>query len=71
MEKNPAKRLGVNGAEEVKAHPWFQSVEWKLMLEKKVKPPLIPFSESEADTRNFDKVAQQQQIILFFKIGIN
>ena len=29
LVKNPAKRLGTSGgAEEIKAHPWFSSVDW-------------------------------------------
>ncbi|KAH9062802.1 hypothetical protein EDB87DRAFT_1681913 [Lactarius vividus] len=29
MSVDPIRRLGTNGAEEVKAHPWFTGIEWE------------------------------------------
>jgi len=34
------KRLGYNGAEEIKKHPFFRKVKWEKMQE--VNPPFIP-----------------------------
>jgi len=34
--KNPDNRLGTNGAEEIKAHPWFKNVNWNDLSQKKV-----------------------------------
>lgn len=31
------KRLGVNGIQEIKGHPWFASINWIDLQEKKVK----------------------------------
>ena len=36
--KDPAKRLGANGADEIKNHPWFGTMSWSLLGEKKVRP---------------------------------
>ena len=36
LEKNPVKRLGVEG---IKSHPWFDSINWKDVLTRKLKPP--------------------------------
>jgi len=28
LVKDPHKRLGANGSEEIKGHPWFSKVDW-------------------------------------------
>jgi serine/threonine protein kinase len=42
LEKDPTKRLGRNGAQEVMAHPFFNSINWVDFKHSKVKPPLVP-----------------------------
>lgn len=39
LERNPKKRLGVNGAEEIKTHPWFKNINWEDVYNKKYNPP--------------------------------
>lgn len=40
MNRNPRKRLGtVGGAEEIKKHPFFSSIDWDKMLKKAYRPP--------------------------------
>jgi len=53
FQKNPEKRLGFNGAKEVKSHPWFVNVNWKALISKEVKPPFIPVIKSPLDVGNF------------------
>ena len=39
LDKNPENRLGNNnGADEIKAHPWFKSINWSNVAKKKLKP---------------------------------
>ncbi|XP_063694905.1 G protein-coupled receptor kinase 3-like [Bolinopsis microptera] len=38
----PEKRLGYNGAAEVKIHGWFQSVDWTLANKLGLEPPFAP-----------------------------
>lgn len=41
----PEFRLGANGIQEVKAHPWFTThpcFDWELLKQKKEPAPLIP-----------------------------
>jgi serine/threonine protein kinase len=63
--KDPAQRLGVKvGSEKhevdwraVKAHPFFRSLNWKLLLLCKLEPPYVPpLSDDEPllDVSNFD-----------------
>lgn len=46
MTKNPARRLGCvtsNGGENaIKAHPFFQTMDWKALEARKLKPPFMP-----------------------------
>ncbi|XP_077514968.1 protein kinase, cAMP-dependent, catalytic subunit 3 isoform X2 [Amblyomma americanum] len=50
------KRLGSmkNGADDVKRHRWFKGTNWDDVLEKKLKPPIVPKVSHDGDTGNFD-----------------
>jgi hypothetical protein len=51
-------RLGRNGAEEIKKHPFFDGVDWANIRKKRA--PNIPQITSEISTENFDKFDEQQ-----------
>lgn len=39
LTRDPNKRLGANGAEEIKRHPFFANhIDWKLLMAKKIQP---------------------------------
>jgi hypothetical protein len=44
--KDPKKRLGHNGAKEIKSHPWFEKIVWDNIQNKKVKAPFVPILSS-------------------------
>lgn len=46
-------RLGTNGSEEVKRHPYFNGINWKTI--RSGKAPWVPSLQDELDTSNFDK----------------
>ncbi|KAM9913654.1 hypothetical protein OXX69_001397 [Metschnikowia pulcherrima] len=55
LNRNPKHRLGaINDARELKEHPFFQDVDWKLLRAKNIPPPFKPHIASETDTSNFD-----------------
>ena len=41
MERDVKRRLGACGSDEVKRHPFFVSVDWEAMRERRVKPPFV------------------------------
>lgn len=49
-----ARRLGKDGAEQCKRHKWFNSIEWDILAQGKIKAAIIPRVCSESDTANFD-----------------
>lgn len=43
LTRDPAQRLGVNGAEEIKKHPFFaKAIDWRKLMAKKIQPPFKP-----------------------------
>ena len=56
LQKDPGQRLGGSkrDVEEVKEHPFFDSINWQDLYNKKVPPPFTPVVTSETDVRNFD-----------------
>lgn len=50
MERKPSKRLGFNGIEEIKNHPWFSDMNWSDLANHKMPSPFIPKNGD-----NFDK----------------
>lgn len=55
LNRNPKHRLGaINDAAELKAHPFFKSIDWEALSLKQVTPPFRPDVESDESTTNFD-----------------
>ncbi len=42
LERKPELRLGANGASEIKAHPFFNSIDWRKLLQRKYEPTFKP-----------------------------
>lgn len=49
--RKPMDRLGFNGIEEIKNHPWFATINWKDYYDKKLKSPFIDLNVQEAYSR--------------------
>ena len=54
LEVNPRKRLGYNGAEEIKQHPYFEGIDFNRVFAKAYNPPFVPELNNELDLRYFD-----------------
>ncbi|KAG2860676.1 hypothetical protein PC129_g10028 [Phytophthora cactorum] len=70
--RDPTKRLGAKGAEEIKRMRFFSSIDWAQMEQMQVPPPFVPDNEinaaSQADIGSFDisivkgiKLSEQEQ----------
>lgn len=56
LDKNQESRLGTaEGAAELKAHPWFATIDFEQLSEKKITPPYVPVLESDGDLKHFSR----------------
>nr|XP_055129901.1 serine/threonine-protein kinase N2-like [Symphalangus syndactylus] len=55
LRRNPELRLGASekDAADVKKHPFFQLIDWRALMDKKVKPPFIPAIKGREDVSHF------------------
>jgi serine/threonine protein kinase len=49
LQRKPIKRLGLNGAKEVKEHIWFANYKWKELYNKRLESPFVPNGEDNFD----------------------
>ncbi|WVQ75985.1 hypothetical protein IAR50_005621 [Cryptococcus sp. DSM 104548] len=56
LNRDPLHRLGVNGAQEIKNHPFFaKHIKFDKLWNKQIQPPFKPAVASAIDTSNFDE----------------
>lgn len=54
LMKNPKRRLGSKGLDDVKRHPFFgPDIDWQAVAEKRIVAPIKPKLKDEMDTSNF------------------
>ena len=56
---DPESRLGANGADEIKAHPFFKKIKWNRIKET-LTPPFIPELANNYDTKYFDEFEEDE-----------
>ncbi|GAA5843427.1 hypothetical protein JCM11251_002475 [Rhodosporidiobolus azoricus] len=55
LNRNPKHRLGAQrDAAELKEHPFFSSIDWDLLAQRKIPPPFKPYVDSDESVANFD-----------------
>ncbi|XP_032610185.1 serine/threonine-protein kinase N2-like [Hylobates moloch] len=66
LRRNPELRLGASerDAADVKKHPFFLPIDWRALMDKKVKPPFIPTIKGREDVSHFsDKFTSKAPIL--------
>ena len=54
--REPQERLGSNGAQEVKNHPFFDTMEFDILMRREIQPPFNPTQDQkEEDSGNFER----------------
>mmetsp|Transcript_6900 Transcript_6900/g.12668 ORF Transcript_6900/g.12668 Transcript_6900/m.12668 type:complete len:1029 (+) Transcript_6900:181-3267(+) len=63
LRRKPSDRLGViqGGAKRIKDHPWFESINWEKLIQKKISPPFIVPIKSSTDATNFDDYSDDEE----------
>jgi serine/threonine kinase 32 len=61
LERDKSKRLGCEGgASQLKAHPWFRRVDWRLCESRALSPPFTP----NLKTGNFSAIHEAEDCLL-------
>jgi len=55
IQRKPQYRLGNEGAEEVKNHPWLRDFPWQDLAERRIRAPFIPPIEDNFDQKNINE----------------
>ncbi|XP_061431308.1 cAMP-dependent protein kinase catalytic subunit PRKX [Lethenteron reissneri] len=61
LASDRTRRLGnmKDGAEDVKRHRWFKHIDWALVPQRKLKPPIIPKVSHAGDISNFESYPEE------------
>ena len=59
MINNSNERLGKNGVEEIKAHPFFKNINWNNI--RNTKAPFIPELQNDYDTKYFESFEYEEE----------
>lgn len=63
MDRDPKKRLGSKGYDEIKNHPFFKSIDWKLAEKRGLKPPVRDFSGDDDDSDDEIAIFTNQKVL--------
>ncbi|CAK60381.1 unnamed protein product (macronuclear) [Paramecium tetraurelia] len=70
LQRKPQNRLGSNGPDEVKEHPWFKDFNWQKLENKIMVAPFVPncnednYLPSDGRKDSDDSLSQEQQLLL-------
>ncbi|OQR88525.1 kinase [Thraustotheca clavata] len=63
LNRNPNERLGNKSAKDIQTHPFFSSINWDDLYDRKLSPPFNPCANINVEeTKNFDQEFTRMQI---------
>ncbi|KAI3650666.1 hypothetical protein MP228_004147 [Amoeboaphelidium protococcarum] len=65
LKKRPTVRLGYGpeDADAIKKHQWFRHMDFQKLLQKKIKPPIVPILRTDEDVNNFHSTFTQMPVV--------
>ncbi|KAG8931274.1 hypothetical protein FRC01_001565 [Tulasnella sp. 417] len=62
LTRDPSQRLGANGADEIKEHPFFSMcIDFERLLAKKIRPPFKPSVAGSSDISGFNPIFTSEE----------
>eukprot|EP01029_Cantina_marsupialis_P016624 TRINITY_DN370_c0_g1_i1.p1 TRINITY_DN370_c0_g1~~TRINITY_DN370_c0_g1_i1.p1 ORF type:complete len:584 (-),score=103.85 TRINITY_DN370_c0_g1_i1:540-2291(-) len=66
LVRDPDRRLGHNGAQEVMEHPWFATMDWGQLRQRRVQPPFAPKKDVNAASQDVIGGFKNSSMVSFF-----
>ena len=63
IQRQPQKRLGFRGIQEVKAHPWMRSVDWTALFAQAVPAPYLPGTGEHFNVRQVSNQWKDEHLV--------
>lgn len=64
LNRDPKKRLGsANDVDDIRAHPFFASMDWDALMRKEVEAPYKPQVKGAEDSSNFDSTFTSEPVV--------
>lgn len=63
LTNDRAKRFGClkAGADDLKKHKWYKGIDWDLLLNRQIPPPMVPAVKAPDDTSMFDRYPESTE----------
>jgi len=69
MRKDPEKRLGIDGIDDIKTHPWFNPIDFGLLEAGYLDPPFCP-NQDEVNADSLRHIGRPQQDDKYKKVRL-
>lgn len=63
LERDPSRRLGTRSFDDIKNHAFFSTIDWNLLLQKKLPTPFTPRITNASSAENFDSEFTSEEAV--------